>query len=291
MIKFFKKPYPIIIEDGYLFPSLIDLLIGVIVFAVLIIFKPSLFFDQTPHYTTANCAVFGFIAFLVAIIHTNVLPRLFPGLFNSKRWTIGLELTFQASIIFTIAIINYFVFLLVFKVEESFDVDTLIQMTLSTLAIAFIPLMIVTLILQQYNFNKMMKGSGELNTVISLSSMKEPNPILITFEGEGKNEKIELKATQIVYIESSANYCDICYIKDGQLQKSTFRASLASLQIQLKEYSSFIKTHRSYIVNVNHILSVKGNAQGYQLVVSELQERTIPVSRANVTKLNEKVKI
>jgi DNA-binding LytR/AlgR family response regulator len=289
MIKYFKKPYPLIIDDGYLFPSIVDLIIGLVVFFVLIIFKPTLFFDPIPQYTLANCAFFGLIAFLVSIIHTNVLPRIFTSFFNSNKWTIGKELAFQASIVIGISITNYLAYIIVFQSEISFKVDSFIQMLLSSLVLAFIPLMIVTIILQRYHFNKMIKESSELKDVISTLTSPTINPSKVTINGEGKNEELKVIANQIIYIESSANYCDICYLEGEEVKKSIFRISLTTIQSVLIEYPSFIKTHRSYIVNINHIMDVKGNAQGYRLTLNHINDTTIPVSRSNVNKLNDLV--
>jgi DNA-binding LytR/AlgR family response regulator len=55
------------------------------------------------------------------------------------------------------------------------------------------------------------------------------------------------------------------------------------------EYSMIYKTHRSYLVNLNYVEHVTGNAQGYKLHLNSHEEK-IPVARNSIKNFEEKMK-
>ncbi|WP_366512832.1 LytTR family transcriptional regulator DNA-binding domain-containing protein [Kordia sp.] len=57
------------------------------------------------------------------------------------------------------------------------------------------------------------------------------------------------------------------------------------MEIRLQEFSNIYKTHRSYLVNLDKIISCSGNAQGYQLSL-ENYTNTVPVSRSKLKAFN-----
>jgi DNA-binding LytR/AlgR family response regulator len=67
------------------------------------------------------------------------------------------------------------------------------------------------------------------------------------------------------------------------LKKVLLRSTLSLIHQQLGSFEFFIKCHRSYVVNRNHIVSTSGNAQGLKLKLKDIEE-PIPVSRT-LTKL------
>ena len=66
-------------------------------------------------------------------------------------------------------------------------------------------------------------------------------------------------------------------MKDEQLFKEIIRSSLTRLegQIQIK---SIVRCHRSFIVNLDKVIKVSGNAQGFKLHL-EGTDFMVPVAR------------
>ena len=64
---------------------------------------------------------------------------------------------------------------------------------------------------------------------------------------------------------------------------------MKELESALSPYSNIIKTHRSFLVNLLHIHSVSGNAQGYKLHLSNFDE-PVPVSRNMIEDFNARMK-
>lgn len=95
--------------------------------------------------------------------------------------------------------------------------------------------------------------------------------------GEGK-EKVQVDLSLLVFLKADDNYVDLMLQKeDGSLEKKSLRTSLKALESQLKEQSQFIRTHRSFMVNLQYLSEgVKGNVIGLR-VHEETME--IPLSR------------
>ena len=75
-------------------------------------------------------------------------------------------------------------------------------------------------------------------------------------------------------------------IDENKLKKVTHRVTLSSFEIQLKEVSSLVRCHRSYMVNLNKVKNISGNAQGLKLELINHSE-IIPVSRKYIPIVKE----
>ncbi|WP_425392776.1 LytR/AlgR family response regulator transcription factor [Ekhidna sp.] len=80
----------------------------------------------------------------------------------------------------------------------------------------------------------------------SLVGKSDPEPGLVRINGEGK-EKILIAEKYLVYIKSDDNYVDF---ETNNGLRETMRATLSSVEYQLKSIPGFIRIHRSYIVNM-----------------------------------------
>jgi len=70
----------------------------------------------------------------------------------------------------------------------------------------------------------------------------------------------------------------------GKLLK---RMTLKEFEEQFKFFYPYVfKVHRSYLVNLQTIESISGNAQGYVLRLKNFSEATIPVSRSKIQEFN-----
>ncbi|RYZ20584.1 MAG: LytTR family transcriptional regulator, partial [Sphingobacteriales bacterium] len=81
-----------------------------------------------------------------------------------------------------------------------------------------------------------------------------------------------------LYIESSDNYSTVVYLKNNQPVKTLLRSSLSRLETQLSGNAVLVRCHRSFIVNLENVEKVTGNAQGYKLHLHEGNFQ-IPVAR------------
>lgn len=96
----------------------------------------------------------------------------------------------------------------------------------------------------------------------------------ITIESQNGKENYTFNEEELFYIQSADNYCQISTTSGSQLLRNT----LNSLDTQV-ESEHIVRCHRSYIVNLNLVEKVSGNAQGYKLHLKGL-EQAIPVARS-----------
>jgi len=113
------------------------------------------------------------------------------------------------------------------------------------------------------------------------------NDNIITLQGEGK-DSLTLNPSDIVYIESVANYVSVSYYNESEICHKRLRGSLKDCEDALKQSSMIMRVHRAFLVNMNFITQVSGNAAGYKLEMMGT-EKTIPVSKANVKAFKERI--
>ncbi len=97
--------------------------------------------------------------------------------------------------------------------------------------------------------------------------------------------ELEIDSQVILYAKADGNYIEL-FLNDGD--KILKRLTMKNLEEILEPYPNYIKTHRSYIVNVDQIDSVTGNAQGYKLQLKN-GSNIVPVSRSMISKFNKKM--
>ena len=108
----------------------------------------------------------------------------------------------------------------------------------------------------------------------------------ITIQGKGQSEFIHLKAADLVCISSADNYIEISFLEMGMLQKKVIRATLSEVH---KKYPSFIKPHRSYLVNPLHFKQFK--SVNKKLVLDLGNQVEVPVSRNLQSEMKRKFQL
>lgn len=285
MSSYLSRPYPSVIEDGYSKSIIINITVSVVVFFILFVFKPTLFFKDSISFSISDSLIFTGITFAVSFFYTNIITRLFPKPFDHSSWTVGKEILFLFCILLSISIVNFFVGRIVFYPNEPVSLYTLFQVIIATFIVGVIPMIVVVSFYLYFNQKKIAEQASTINESIS-PKPSETKVESYTLRGTGKYETIDLNSDEILFIESVGNYCDIYYLKEGKTAKRTFRATLLSLSNDLPK-TKLLKTHRSFLVNLNMVKQVSGNAQGYQLSIKNYEERLVPVSRSNISIFNE----
>ena len=101
---------------------------------------------------------------------------------------------------------------------------------------------------------------------------------VITFESDNQTETKTFEGGHIFYIEAASNYIKIFFEQKNKLTYSIVRTTMKKATETVYPYSVFFRCHRAYIVNLDKIEQVDGNAQGYKLKLQGTEE-LIPVSR------------
>ncbi len=115
------------------------------------------------------------------------------------------------------------------------------------------------------------------DTVLTNTNNSIDDKQMIFFTGEGSKENLSVTVADFVYAQAQDNYIEIKYLKNGVLSKFLIRSSLTALKERL-EYDFLVRCHRSYLVNLYNVHSIKGSINDLQITMSHFNAE-IPVSR------------
>ena len=107
---------------------------------------------------------------------------------------------------------------------------------------------------------------------------------VIQFKDERNEVRFTLSSDKIIYIESSDNYCIIKYINNNEVIDFLLRNSLKRLSEELKN-TPIQRCHRSYMINFEHVASLRRDNSEITLEFDVKGIKEIPVSKS----YNEKI--
>jgi DNA-binding LytR/AlgR family response regulator len=113
-------------------------------------------------------------------------------------------------------------------------------------------------------------GKIELNTTVI------PETKIVRIEGTNANESLELNWSDFILARSQSNYIEIFYFdpKETQTSKAIIRSTLSKVLDQLSEATQI---HRSYIINLDHLVKLEGNVRKGWCHLKGIEE-VVPVS-------------
>ena len=269
------KPYPLIVDIKL--QLLISLSFGIFIYAFLLIFQPFGIENIIANKFTYLIG-FGLVTTLVMFFIYTIAPKIAPKAFDMEKWNIGKEILYIG---FTISLITIFNF----EYNTTFGAGLAHQHSLffyfpMTLAVGFFPVIILVFFTEIYLNNKHEKTASILNSEIqkerSVKGRVQNEEISII--SDLKNERLELKEKDLLFIRSEENYCRITYMDKEVVRSQLLRITLKSIEAQLIKFPDIIRCHRSGIVNKKRISRISGNARAYSLHFDNYKE-TLSVSR------------
>ncbi|WP_259015421.1 LytR/AlgR family response regulator transcription factor [Emticicia fluvialis] len=273
MFKILQQPYPFHHKSGKnrFWKSLAE---GSGVALFFIIFKPFGLSEWEHPYKIWVLTGFGAIVSICTAIHRFVLPSVFPRVYNEKVWVVWKEIADILLLLALITIANMLYSSFFFRYVP-FSVTGFLAMFFIVALIGLIPIsfgVMSNYIIQLKKYNQTI-----IVQAVNATTKEEEKGITLKLIAENEKDVLELKADDLLFIESSDNYSTIVYNQAQTLQKVLLRSSLTRLENQIKQ-PAIVRCHRSYIVNLSKVEKVTGNAQGYKLHL-QLFELTIPVAR------------
>ncbi|WP_378187323.1 LytR/AlgR family response regulator transcription factor [Aquimarina sp. W85] len=201
--------------------------------------------------------------------------KIFPS--RKENWTIKKEILLIALFLLFVGIAQFLIRDIIYDNPNNWSLRYFYEEIRNTFLVG----VLFAFILVPINYHRLtIKNSRNANAfntskTISIISNKTPSYI----------NELDVDSQNILYAKAEGNYIEL-FLNDGS--STLKRLTMKRLENILDSYSNFIKTHRSYIVNINQIDSVTGNAQGYKLQLRNCSN-TIPVSRNMISKFNKKM--
>lgn len=267
LTKWLNRPYPFI--DDLSVKILLTLLLGVIAFLFLYLFRPFNLDIVDSFYFMLG---YGVTSALGVGFHMLVLPFLFPKHFNNENWTIWKQIIYICSMTLMIAVLNYLhTSIIGAEIAPQYDLMTMIIMTFG---VGIIPIIVFTYVSEKYAT----KQNEFIAKSIQLPVEKQEEDTLTVTSQTNNDDVTTILRSAFLYAESDKNYSELHYLFQGEVKKKLIRVSLKNLIDQWKDSPQCIRCHRSFIVNKEQIKSVSGNARSLLINLNHI-EKPIPVSR------------
>lgn len=199
-----------------------------------------------------------------------------PLLFNRTNWMV-FSLRIVVGMIFLAS-----AFFLSYNIMGGFHdwrLSSYFEFILNVIAMGIIPTFITLLFLE---YRRIRKAYETFRTESGVSSARNK---LIRLSADHGKEHIAILPKQLLYIEAQGNYVFIFYLEGELIKKNLLRTTMKKLERQLSQYF-VLRCHRSFLVNVNRVTKVSGNAHQLQLHLSGLANH-LPVSRSYIPVLEK----
>ncbi len=275
--KWLRTPLPF--YENYKQKILIPILLSLLVMIGIIILTPyenaDMFFKQI-----VNVFQYGFIVIFISLFFSLILPEILPKIFNAEKWNIQKTIVLFLVTVFTIAIsITVFVYFLDNPNNKHFHLY-FVKIFIRSIILSFFPIIILVFyferILRRKNHLRAIEIINELKTN-QQSEQKRNNNLIYTFAKNTKDE-IKIAENELLFVKAEGNYCLLTYRRKSIVMKQLIRSSLKDIEQILSKSNHFLRCHKSYIVNLDKISNITGNAKGYTFYLNET-ENTIPASR------------
>jgi len=236
---------------------------------------------------------FAGATFIPMVLLNMLIPKLFKNYFNDKKWTVGREIFWTTMNVFIIGFCNYLFYN--YAANLPFSFGRILWFQGSTIAIGAFPVVILTLWRENKDRRKFSIEADIINDSIQESqndlNTKENEPeleskaIVLDIPSLNASEDLSILMDDFLFIQSSDNYIDVFYLKNGTPTKAVLRNTLKAIEDVLSENENLFRCHKSYLVNLHHVHHISGNAQGYKLHLNHTEE-IVSVSRGH----NETIK-
>lgn len=282
-IQLLKRPY--LAHPSPWFGVQQALFFAAFLFLFLYVFEPfglGLIGDRLPG------IAFGFAAItLFAMLFLNVLiPQLFTRYFSEQKWTVGREISHSLLNIWLIGLLNFFYFSYAF--DEPFALSHLVWFHFISLAVGLIPVSMLTLFRESKHRRFYTENSNELSRKLEIQHQSDSKSAeIIHIQSQSLEEDIQIMSGQLLYLKAADNYVEV-YSGGEEINRNLVRNSLKEIENDLIHHSNIFRCHKSYIVNLDQVVRISGNAQGYKLHLTHTDD-VIPVSRQYNTTIKQLV--
>ena len=250
--------------------------IGLFIFIFLYIFKP-FGMEELEGNLFIYSLGFGCVTFLVQSFFYTLLPLIFKDFFKEDRFTIRKNIFFLIVLVSCISICNW-LYNSQFQNIENWRLLTFQEIFTYTFSISIFPIFLVTYFSEKKYRKKREKVSENIMlNKVSLEHLKINEEIKIL--GENKKDNVVFNVDNLVYATTQGNYVSFYITTENGLKEKIVRNTLTNINNSLKKYSTFIRCHKSYIINSKFMNTISGNARGYYLE-SDLLTIQIPISRS-----------
>lgn len=262
--------------------------LGLFVALFLLFFQPFGLAAVTPGFRKILAiSGYGIVTFCCVAFTTVLLPKLLPSNFNAAKWQVKKEIGMTLLNFMLVGFFNMVYTFLVFSVP--FNIRSLVYFQFITLAVGILPVSLVVLLRHNRLLAKNLKLAHEMNAGLNpelIATQNQPaqtpeSPAMFTCVSETGNEQFQIPKADFLFAAAADNYVELHYIQNGTYKKNLIRSSLTKVEEAVKADPKVVRCHRTFLVNLNQVKHVSGNAQGLKLELHHT-DFPVPVSRSMV---------
>jgi DNA-binding LytR/AlgR family response regulator len=155
--------------------------------------------------------------------------------------------------------------------DERGAFQLMVNSTQNTALILLIPYLISSLFFAWTDIQKKMEQV--------ITQFKDPSEVFVPFKDEKGKIRINLKLSDIVYLESNDNYVNIHFSEQQRTKTFMLRNTIKRLQSDIAKYP-IIRCHRKYSVNKLNVQMLRKGKNHFEAVMKDSNKTVIPVSKS-----------
>ena len=270
-MKYFNKPYDLLQIQKFKFFYTIG--VAIFCFIFLYAFEPFGLYNVSGLFKLKIISSYIIAGIIITAIHLFWLQNIII-----KRFTLGTTILWISWITLLNSISSSVINDLAFN-KGHFSVLSIVVFIGIVFLIYIIPVSIIILGHYIYLLKKQIKVTSQINRTISDKNVTGNSSEKITITASNQRDNITLYLIDLLCITSADNYIDVYYLESKVLKHNLLRNTLNNIEKQIAKNSQSIKRcHKSFIVNVDLVKSISGNATGYKIELEGV-EFLIPISR------------
>ncbi|MFD2529876.1 LytR/AlgR family response regulator transcription factor [Polaribacter marinaquae] len=252
---------------------MIALLLGTVIPVLLITLEP---FDNSNSFSYKYLILSGYsVCIIIPILIFHPIEN-YVYKIQTKRWFIVNECIYIISTLFVIFIFSFFYHFFVISGLTSFTYE-LIWSFIKSFGVPFTPIVVPLWLYLRSKY-----GQIEVPDYDKSSTKKVKK---ITINGTNKSETLTIFESDFIFAKAQQNYVDIYFNTDKGMQQKTLRSTLSNI---IKQLPKAWQVHRSYLVNLDYLKTVEGNARKRFIRITTTEE-TIPISQVYYKALNKRL--
>jgi len=274
--KYLNQPYPLPEKKWR-----IIVFISFFVAFFLTVFQPFELSKFESHLKWIILLGYGVVTFLILVVLLILMPKLLTRFFDENKWTIGREFLLLTSVLFFIGCGNFIYSIQFFQFNLS-EIKVFFVFQIFTTIVGIFPTSLVLILKQNRLLKQNILGASKVSDKLieQTTSLNQPTEF-IELSIDSNKRSHPINPQNILYIKSEGNYVSIASVEKGEISRKVFRSTMASVEADFMHLDYIFRCHRAFIVNLNYIEQVTGNAQGFRLKLKNLNE-SILVSRSYV---------
>ncbi len=232
-----------------------------------------------------TCLIYGLTAGLTFYMFYSTLNLARTYLIKIK-WTLLSELTGLTVLVFIVGVINYFLRNVVSTSYTGFDITDLAEDVVNTYLVGIVPLSALTMLNFFYLINDNENKAWLSNILLEKSKEEAKEKNWEQIEISSTNDRITIDTNALCFVKAEGNYTEFHILYNGSIKKEVKRIPMKLVEEQCEAHKNLVRIHRSYLVNIDYVKSVKGNALGYQINIENYKGH-IPVARSYINRFNK----